>query len=170
MNTKTFGINWPGRFESMEQTLLGGEGDDYNRDDIFDFIQRFAEGSYWVGFDPIPHLQKVFPSLDWEYYELPDTDEKTKVAMLEEVVRNSDFFWPVAGPANPEDWLIARKRGEQKRLSFCGCAELLEDIKDFKSKNCPRLDKMPKAMRVLWSIYSKVPAVFGKVINGHPDL
>ena len=107
---------------------------------------------------------------NWEYYELPDADEEIKVAMLEEVIRNSDFFWPVAGPANPEDWLIARKRGEQKRLSFCGCAELLEDIKDFKSKNCPRLDKMPKAMRVLWSIYSKVPAVFGKVINGRPDL
>lgn len=164
------GIKWEGRSVEMEKALSDGDNFDFTRDDILDMIQHFVESSHFIGFDPLPHLQSTFPKFEWQYYELPDVDEETQAAMLEEIVGKADFFWPVAGGANAEDWLVARKGGEQKRLRFCGCRELLEDIKAFRAKNSPKLEELPKEMRVVWLLSSRVANAFGKVINGRPDL
>lgn len=152
----------------LAKALEEAGSDSFSLDEVLQLVQDFVESSHFIGFDPIPYLESLFTSFEWAYYELPDAPESVKVTSLKEIIESSDYFWPVAGSANPDDWLVARKKGVTKRLSLCGCLELLA-LDERKGERA--LDRsLPKEVRAFCELVWGTARIFKKSAKSGPDI
>lgn len=126
---KTIGQLFVERHADMNKALIDDGSDWYHRGDVLLCIQKFITACHFIGFNALPHLQNVFFSFDWRFVSLPSSDKETLGKCLESLVSNADFFWPVGGAGNMDDWVVATIRHPNPtgaRLSLCGCVELIE--------------------------------------------
>ena len=107
---KEFGL-WT---KDYQKALVSGyvpvEGID--RFEVADYIHHFLVASYETGSNPVPHLRKIFPDLEWRYKYLSENGtEESDERELYKIVIDSDFIWHAFDTRGAcRDFIVARRR------------------------------------------------------------
>ncbi len=98
------------------------------RSEVADQIQKFVEGAYLLGFNPLPHLRECFPRFHWDFMEIPAKASKPQRTRLRErMVATVDLFWDALGPQSDHDhYVTAHIPHRSKALSIYGTCSFHE--------------------------------------------